>query len=88
MTTFDGPVELIFVMNSSFAVNGAGHATLTCDDTGWAGTVTPATEDDAWALKAFGPFLLELGGADVHFDVSGPDENGVFGVRQQRGDQA
>lgn len=84
MTTFDGPVQLIFVMNSSFAVSGGGHATLTRDDTGWAGTVTPATEDDAWALEAFGPFLLELDGTDVCFDVSGPDGNGAFQVRQQR----
>jgi hypothetical protein len=84
VTTFDGPVQLIFVMNSSFAVSGAAHATLTRDDTGWAGTVTPATEDDAWALESFGPFLVELDGTDVHFDVAGPDENGMFQVRQQQ----
>jgi hypothetical protein len=77
--SYEGRLELEWVMNWSISVPLNAHGTISFTGDGWWGHAIPATADDRAFLYWDSPFTLRLGdGRSFEAAVGEPDENGTF----------
>ncbi|MBB5808773.1 hypothetical protein F4560_008541 [Saccharothrix ecbatanensis] len=79
MESYEGRLELEWVMNDSMSLELNAHGKITFTEDGWSGHAVPATVEDRAFLYWGSPFTLRLdGGRSFEAAVGEPDEKGTF----------